>query len=100
MKIDIRPKFDEAVMSADLPTRKAVAKALKLLQSFTDVSQLWNHHGLNFEKLHGFIEPTTSEQLDSIRVTQSARAITCLLNGPTIILVTLYTEHDKAYRRK
>lgn len=92
MKIDIRPKFDEAVMASDLPTRKAAAKTLKLLQSFTDISQLWNHHGLNFEKLHGFIEPTTGEQLYSIRITQSARAITCLLNGPTLVLISLHTD--------
>lgn len=98
MRIEIRPKFDEAVISSDLQTRKAVAKTIKLLQSFTRVTQLWNHHGLNFEKLHGYIEPITGEQLYSIRVTQGTRAITCLLNGPAIVLVSLHVDHDKAYR--
>lgn len=98
MRIEIRPAFDEAVMAAELPVRKAAAKMLTLLQSIT-LQQLWNHQGLNFEKLHGMIEPTTGEQLYSLRVTGSTRAITCLVKGPTIVLVTLHVQHDKAYRK-
>jgi len=97
VKIEIRPAFDEAVMAAELPIRKAAAKMLQLLQSL-DLQQLWAHPGLNFEKLHGMIEPTTGQQLYSLRVTGSARAITSLLNGPTIVLISLHTQHDKAYR--
>jgi hypothetical protein len=99
VKIEIRPAFEEAVMGADLPVRKAAAKMLTLLQSLT-LQQLWSHPGLNFEKLHGMIEPATGEQLYSLRVTGSARAITCLLRGPTMVLVSLHVQHDKAYRRK
>lgn len=84
-------------MAAELPVRKAAAKMLQLLQSL-DLPQLWTHPGLNFEKLHGMVEPTTGQQLYSRRVTGSVRAITCLLNGPTIVLVSLHTQHDKAYR--
>ena len=98
MKIEIRPSFDEAVMAAELPVRKAAAKMLQTLQQI-DLHQLWSHPGLNFEKLHGMIEPTTGEQLYSLRVTGSARAITCLLKGPTIVLVTLHVQHDKAYKK-
>lgn len=98
MRIEIRPSFDEAVMAAELPVRKAAAKMLQTLQQI-DLHQLWNHTGLNFEKLHGMIEPTTGDQLYSLRVTGSARAITCLLKGPTIVLVTLHVQHDKAYKK-
>lgn len=99
MRIEIRPKFDEEVMASELPIRKAVAKTIKLIQGFTDITQLWKHQGLNFEKIHGFTDPETDEQLYSIRITQSARAMTCLLNGLTIVLVSLNTEHGKAYRK-
>lgn len=85
-------------MAAELPVRKAAAKMLQLLQSL-DLPQLWTHPGLNFEKLHGMVEPTTGQQLYSLRVTGSIRAITCLLKGPTIVLVSLRTQHDKAYRK-
>ena len=97
MKIEIRPAFDDAVMSSELPIRKAAAKTLLLLQSI-DLKQLWVHPGLNFEKLHGMIEPITGEQLYSLRITGSARAITCLIKGPIIVLVSLHVQHDKANR--
>ena len=97
MKIEIRPAFDDAVMSSELPIRKAAAKTLLLLQSI-DLKQLWVHPGLNFEKLHGMIEHITGEQLYSLRITGSARAITCLIKGPIIVLVSLHVQHDKANR--
>jgi hypothetical protein len=98
MKVEIRPAFDETVMAAELPVRKAAAKMLQLLLSL-DLVQLWQYTGLNFEKLHGMIEPISGEQLYSIRVTGSARAVTCLLKGPTIVLISLHTQHDNAYKR-
>lgn len=98
MRIEIRPAFDEAVMQAELPVRKAAAKLLAQLQSLT-LQQLWSHPGLNFEKLHAMIEPSSGEQLYSLRVTGSARAVACLLNGPTLVLVSLHVQHDKAYRK-
>jgi hypothetical protein len=99
MRIEIRPAFDDAIMAAELPIRKAAAKMLTLLQQL-DLTQLWNHPGLNFEKLQGMMEPLSGEQLYSLRVTGSARAITCLLKGPTVVLVSLHTQHDKAYRKE
>ncbi|MBL0225485.1 MAG: hypothetical protein IPQ16_07870 [Geobacteraceae bacterium] len=98
MRVEIRPAFDEAVMQAELPVRKAAAKMLQMLQSL-DLVKLWNHPGMNFEKLHGMFEPVSGEQLYSLRVTGSARAVSCLLKGPTIVLVSLHTQHDNAYRR-
>ena len=98
MRIEVRPTFDEALMAAEMPVRKAAAKMLLLLQSIT-LQQLWNHPGLNFEKLHGMIEPNSGEQLYSLRVTGSARAISCLIKGPTLVLVSLHLQHDKAYRK-
>ena len=48
------------------------------------------HPGLHFEKLHGFIESETGDQLYSIRISRFARALVCLNDGPTLVLVTLY----------
>ena len=98
MRIEIRPAFDEAVINAELPVRKAAAKMLQLLQAL-DLPQVWTHPGLNFEKLHGMTEPTTGQQLYSLRVTGSVRAITCLLKGPTLVLIHLHIQHNKAYRK-
>jgi len=98
VRIEIRPSFDEVVMASELPIRKAAARMLQLLQSL-ELPQLWRYPGLNFEKLHGMIEPATGEQLYSLRVTGSARAVTCLLKGPTIVFISLHVQHDKAYRK-
>jgi len=62
VRVEIRPAFDEAVRDAEIPVRKAAAKAIRLLHSL-DLQQLWIHPGLNFEKLHGFVEPNTDQQL-------------------------------------
>jgi hypothetical protein len=97
VRIEIRPAFDEAVMAAELPVRKAACKMLQLLPAL-DLPQLWSHPGLNFEKLHGMIEPATGEQLCSLRVSSAARAIACLRKGPTVVLVSLHVQHDNAYR--
>lgn len=86
-------------MAAELPVRKAAAKMLQLLQSL-ELAQLWTHRGLNFEKLHGMIEPATGLQLYSLRVTGTARAVSCLLEGPAIVLVSLHVQHDEAYRKR
>ena len=98
MRIEIRPTFDEAVVATELPVRKAAAKMLMILQSL-ELPELWKHPGLNFEKLQGMIEPSTGLQLYSLRVTGSARAIACLPSGPTLVLVSLHTQQDTAYRR-
>lgn len=99
MRIEIRPAFDEAIMSAEPAVRKAAAKMLVLFQSL-DLPDPWKHPGLNFEKLHGMIEPCTGHQLYSLRVTASARAVTCLLSGPTLVMVSLHVQHDNEYRKR
>jgi hypothetical protein len=99
VRIEVRPAFDEAVLASERPVRTAAAKTLRLLQEI-DYRQLLSHPGLNFEKLHGYVEPETGEQIYSIRVTKSARAMACLKEGPAIVLIALHMQHDKAYRRK
>ena len=97
MRIEVRPAFDEAVRATERPIRAAAAKALRLLQEI-EYRQLLSHPGLRFEKLHGFIEPETGNQLYSIRISRSARALVCLNDGPSLVLVTLHVRHDEAYR--
>ena len=99
MRIEIRPVFDEAVRTSQKPIRVAAARMILLLHSL-DLLQLRTHPGLHFEKLHGMIEPVTGEQLYSLRVTRSARAISCIVSGPTLVLINLHTRHDTTYRRR
>ena len=86
-------------MAAEPAVRKSAAKMPVLLQSL-ELEDLWKHPGLNFEKLHGMIEPGTGHQLYSLRVTASARAVTCLFSGSTLVLISLHVQHDKAFRKR
>jgi hypothetical protein len=97
VRIEVRPGFDAAVRTSEQPIRIAVVKTLRLLQEI-EYPQFLSHPGLHFEKLHGFIEPETGDQLYSIRISRSARALVCLNDGPTLVLVTLAVRHDEAYR--
>jgi len=97
VRIEVRPAFDEAVRAAERPIRAAAAKTLRFLQEI-EYRQLLSHPGLRFEKLRGFIEPETGSQLYSLRISRSARALVCLNDGPSLVLVTLHVRHDEAYR--
>ena len=99
MRVEIRPAFDDAVMRAEIQVRKAAAKTLVLLQSL-DFADVRTHPGLNFEKLAGRVDVVTRSQLYSIRISGSARAITCIVTGPSLVLISLHTQHDAAYRRR
>jgi len=97
VRIEVRPGFDAAVRTSGQPIRVAVVKTLRFLQEI-EYRQLLSHPGLHFEKLHGFIDPETGNQLYSIRISGAARALVCLNDGPSLILVTLRARHDDAYR--
>jgi hypothetical protein len=97
VRIEVRPAFDEAVRATERPIRAAAAKTLRLLQEI-EYLQLLSHPGLRFEKLNGFIEPETGNQLHSIRISRSALALVCLSDGPSLVLVTLHVRHDEVYR--
>jgi hypothetical protein len=98
VRIEVRPRFEESVLSSERPIRLAAAKMLRLLYTL-DIHQLWSHPGLNFEKIHGLVDPESGEQVYSLRVTQSARDTACLREGPTIVLVSFHPQHDNAYRK-
>jgi hypothetical protein len=98
MKVEIRPAFDRCFRQAEKPLQNAVRKMiLQLLEK--DVPQLMRHPGLNFEKIHGMLDPLSGRQIYSLRVTGSARAISCLISGPAIVLVSLHSRHDEAYSK-
>jgi hypothetical protein len=99
LRIELRPTFKDEVGRSALPVRRAVFRTIELLSVIPDVSTLCGHHGLRFEKIHGFIEPASGRQIHSVRITRGVRAMCCLDEGPTIILVSLHAQYDKAYRK-
>lgn len=78
-------------------TRKAAFKAFALIRGMTLV-QLRAHPGLAFEKLQNLADPGTGKDLWSFRITKKARALCVMEPGPTLVIVLIEPDHDKAYR--
>jgi hypothetical protein len=100
LRIELRPAFREAVRRADRPLRRAALKTVEQLLALEDLNALHSHHGLRFEKIHGLTDPASGEQLYSLRISRGVRTLVCLAEGPTVILVSRYAQHDKTYRKR
>jgi hypothetical protein len=98
VRVEIRPLFDEQVMAAELPIRKAAAKAVETLVAVKSFARLPAHKGLNFEKIHGMTLPETGDPIHSVRISRGARAFSILREGHTLVLVSLAVDHDGANR--
>ena len=100
MNFELRPSFKEEVQAAEKPVRRAVLKTLEQIMGLPDLSRLFAHRGLHFEKIQGMADPESREQIYSLRVTRSVRALAFLKDGPSLVLVGLHVQHERAYRRR
>ena len=96
MKVICPSAFVQVALAQAGPVRVGLAKALRVVGELS-FAQLLNHQGVHLEKLSGKLDSDTKKPLYSIRVTQSARAMV-LVEGDSLILLSLETDHDKAYR--
>lgn len=71
----------------------------KLLRIASDLSfaDLLKHQGVHLEKLTGKADPVTKKPLFSLRATRAARVIACV-DGDALVLLTVVSDHDKAYK--
>lgn len=70
--------------------------SLATIHSFTSMTQLAQHNGLNWEKLENKFYPGTKLPMYSFRITVSWRALCLLRTGPVIEIVGI-SNHDGAY---
>jgi hypothetical protein len=95
MKVRFEATFLLKALEQESPIRKGLSKAVKLMESMT-FGELLGHQGLHPEKLRDQTDPATGRPLYSLRVTQSAR-IKAILDGETLVLLTIEPDHGKAY---
>jgi hypothetical protein len=100
LNFELRPTFKEEVHAAEKPVRRAALKMLEQIMGLPDLSKLFGHRGLHFEKIQGMTDPESREQIYSLRVTRGVRALAFLKDGPSLVLVGLHIQHDRAYRRR
>lgn len=82
-------------MRSELPVRKASAKLLLVLQQIS-MAQFMRHVGISFEELHLRFDPNLGDQLYSLGVIGSVRAIACLVESPALQLISLQIQDDNA----
>ena len=95
MKVIGPPSFVREALAQAGPVRVGLAKMLRIAVELT-FSQLLNHQGVHLEKLTGKIDPVTKQPLYSLRVTRAARVI-ALVDGDSLVLLSVVADHDKAY---
>lgn len=96
MKLRFEVAFVQAALAKESPVRKGIAKAVRIAGQL-NLGELLNHEGVNLEKLKDQVDPATGLPLYSLRATQAAR-IKALVDGETLVLLTIESDHGKAYK--
>ena len=96
MKLRFEVAFVQAALAKESPVRKGIAKAVRIAGQL-NLGELLNHEGVNLEKLKDQVDPATGLPLYSLRATQAAR-IKALVDGETLVLLTIESDHRKAYK--
>ena len=96
MKLRFEVAFVQAALTKESPVRKGIAKAVRIAGQL-NLGELLNHEGVNLEKLKDQVDPATGLPLYSLRATQAAR-IKSLVDGETLVLLTIESDHGKAYK--
>ncbi|MBI1754322.1 MAG: hypothetical protein HY014_17780 [Acidobacteria bacterium] len=96
MRVVCPPNFVREALAQEGPVRDGLSKMLRIASdlSFAD---LLKHQGVHLEKLTGKTDPVTKKPLYSLRATRAARVI-ALVDGDTLVLLTVVSDHDKAYK--
>ena len=99
VRLDLNnPVFQENLLSLQKPDRLAALDALGRLRQMT-WNQVYRGKGLKWEKIVSFKPPAGIDSIDSLRITQSRRAIACR-DGDFIRLLTIAPDHDRTYGKK
>lgn len=96
MRVVCPPNFVGEALDQSGPVRDGLSKLLRIAQELS-FAQLVNHQGIHLEKLVGKTDPTTKKPLYSLRATKAARVI-ALVDGDSLVLLTVIADHSKAYR--
>ncbi len=95
MKVVCPPNFVREALAQAGPVRDGLSKMIRIASELS-FAQLLNHQGVHLEKLVGKTDPDTKKLLYSLRATRAARVI-ALVDGDSLVLLTVVADHDKAY---
>ena len=97
MNCRITTEFFRQALVQEKPIRTALRKIIVQLEQLPFM-ELAKHKGIHLEKLSGLADPQSGNPLYSIRVTLSARVV-AVMDEDALVLLTIHSDHDKAYHR-
>jgi hypothetical protein len=93
--VDLEPnRILKQVADGGQEVLAAFFRALAKIHSFSNMAELNQDQGLNWEKLVNKIDPGTKLPLYTFRITLKWRALCLLHPGPVIEIVAVTTAHD------
>jgi hypothetical protein len=92
------PTFQENLFGLQKPERLAALDTLKKIRQL-NWTQVYRDNGLKWEKVVSFRPPQGIDAINSLRITQSRRAI-AYRDGPYMRLLTVAPDHDSTYGKK
>ncbi len=99
VKLDLNnPIFQENLFSLQKSERHSALETLNKLRRMT-WNQVYQDHGLKWEKVASFKPPQGIDTVYSLRISQSRRA-TAIRDGDFIRLLTIAPDHDSTYGKK
>ena len=96
MKLRFEASFVQEALAQEAPIRKGISKVLGIAGQLS-FGDLLNHEGIHLEKLKDQVMPASGLPLYSLRASQAAR-IKALADGDVLVMLTIETDHGKAYR--
>lgn len=96
MKLRFEASFVQESLAQEPPVRKGIRKIVRIADQLS-FGDLLNHEGINLEKLKDQVDPATGLPLYSLRATQAVR-IKAVVDGDILVLLSIETDHGKAYR--
>ena len=96
MKLRFEASFVQQALAQELPVRKGIAKVVRMAGK-SNFEGLLNHEGIHLEKLKDQVDATTGLPLYSLRATRAAR-IKAVVDEDVLVLLTVESDHEKAYR--
>jgi hypothetical protein len=90
--------FQDDLLGLPKPERHSAMETLAKLRRMT-WGQVYQDHGLKWEKIANAVPPPGASAVYSLRITQSRRA-TAYRKGEFICLLTIAPDHDATYGKK
>lgn len=98
MHLEIQPSLIADALLAEAPVRKALAKLIRAIERLSE-QELRTHKGIHLHRIQNQSDPVSGLPLEAMELTRGAR-VKCMVKGPSLVLLSLHTDHDETYKKR